>query len=230
MCPPEDVAQLILHLSSWILLFARKLSLPPPYPPSLPYHMSSNKLNCIASHRSASSGHNFLLASKDGTLSVFVNFNLVWAAKLPTVPVQMAVSDFGGQKGLVVTLDDTGRLSIGFLGTKPPLSAVPSLTSANAREVDYDRLDEEHRGLLQVQRSAVQYSCSTLPLCLSIPVIPFHHLPYPSFSIFPFSVTFLTFFPVSFLSLVVMSKIVILSLLLLLLLSFLFFISFHPIP
>ena len=85
---------------------------------------------------------------------MFVNFNLVWAAKLPTVPVQMAVSDFGGQKGLVVTLDDTGRLSIGFMGTKPPLSAVPSLTSANAREVDYDRLDEEHRGLLQVQRSA----------------------------------------------------------------------------
>ena len=117
--------------------------------------MSSNKL-----HRSASSGHNFLLASKDGTLSVFVNFNLVWAAKLPTVPVQMAVSDFGGQKGLVVTLDDTGRLSIGFMGTKPPLSAVPSLTSANAREVDYDRLDEEHRGLLQVKRSTVQ--CSTI--------------------------------------------------------------------
>jgi hypothetical protein len=122
------------------------------------------------------------------------------------VPVQMAVSDFGGQKGLVVTLDDTGRLSIGFMGTKPPLSAVPSLTSANAREVDYDRLDEEHRGLLQVQRSAVQYYCSTIPLCLSIPVIPFYSLPFLSFSIFPFSVTFLTFVPVFFLSLVVTSK------------------------
>lgn len=107
---------------------------------------------------------------------MFVNFNLVWAAKLPTVPVQMAVSDFGGQKGLVVTLDDTGRLSIGFMGTKPPLSAVPSLTSANAREVDYDRLDEEHRGLLQVQRSAVWYYCLTIPLCPSVPVISFYLL------------------------------------------------------
>jgi hypothetical protein len=100
----------------------------------------------------APSGHNFLLASKDGTLSVYADFNLVWAAKLSTVPVQMAVADFGGQRGLVVTLDDTGKLSVGFMGTKPPLTAVPSLTgtSANAREVDYDRLDEEHKALLQV--------------------------------------------------------------------------------
>ena len=74
----------------------------------------------------------------------------MWAAKLSSVPVQMAVSDFGGQRGLVVTLDDTGKLSVGFMGTKPPLTAVPSLTGANTREVDYDRLDEEHRGLLQV--------------------------------------------------------------------------------
>jgi PTHB1 N-terminus len=101
----------------------------------------------------APSGHNFLLASKDGTLSVYSDFNLVWAAKLSTVPVQMAVADFGGQRGLVVTLDDTGKLSVGFMGTKPPLTAVPSLTgtSANAREVDYDRLDEEHKALLQVR-------------------------------------------------------------------------------
>lgn len=97
------------------------------------------------------SNHNFLIASRDGTLSVYSEFTLVWAAKLSSVPVQMAVADFGGQRGLVVTLDDTGRLSIGFMGTKPPLTAVPSLSGANTREVDYDRLDEEHRGLLQVR-------------------------------------------------------------------------------
>ena len=80
---------------------------------------------------------------------MYAEFNLVWAAKLPSVPVQLAVSDFGVQKGLVVTLDESGKLSIGFLGTKPPLVAV-KLNGATAREVDYDRLDEEHRGLLQV--------------------------------------------------------------------------------
>ena len=105
------------------------------------------------------SSHNFLIASRDGTLSVFSEFNLVWAAKLSSVPVQMAVSDFGGQRGLIVTLDDSGKLSVGFMGTKPPLTAVPSLTGANTREVDYDRLDEEHRGLLQV-------SCNRLLLLI----------------------------------------------------------------
>ena len=62
-------------------------------------------------------GHNFLLASRDGTLSVYSEFNLVWAAKLPSVPVQMAVCDLGGVRGLVVTLDESGRLSVGFMGT-----------------------------------------------------------------------------------------------------------------
>ena len=117
---------------------------------------------------------------------MYVNFNLVWAAKLSTVPVQMAVSDFGGQRGLVVTLDETGRLSIGFMGTKPPLSAVPSLTSANAREVDYDRLDEEHRDLLQVERKTIHLILSCL--VLSYLILSYLILSYPlHFTFLPFS-------------------------------------------
>ena len=34
----------------------------------------------------------------------------------------------------------------GFLGTKPPLTSVV----AQARELDYDKVDEEHRALLKV--------------------------------------------------------------------------------
>lgn len=66
-----------------------------------------------------SQGHNFILACRDGTLQVYSEFNLVWAAKLPAssssssssvpVPVQLAVAQFGDQRGLVVTLDDAGR-------------------------------------------------------------------------------------------------------------------------
>lgn len=37
-------------------------------------------------------------------------------------------------------------LSIGYLGTKPPVSAV--LT--HSRDINYDKVDEEHRALLQV--------------------------------------------------------------------------------
>lgn len=57
------------------------------------------------------------------------------------------------------------RLHVGFMGTKPPLATVPSLmpssgsgahssNSSTHREVDYDKLDEEHRALLQVIREA----------------------------------------------------------------------------
>jgi hypothetical protein len=91
-------------------------------------------------------GHNFLLACRDGTLQVFADFNVVWAAKLASVPVQLCVANFGSQRGLVVTVDDSGKLSLGYLGTKPPLAAVVSA----AREVDYDKMDEDHRALLQV--------------------------------------------------------------------------------
>lgn len=96
-------------------------------------------------------GHNVLLAGQDGTLRVFSNFNLSWAAKLDRVPVQLAVGNFGGNSGMIVTLDDSGYLNVGFLGTKPPTQMI-SLASLN--KVDYDKMDEEHRQLLQVIRDS----------------------------------------------------------------------------
>ena len=104
---------------------------------------------------------------------------LVWAAKTYSVPVQMAVADFCGQKGLIVSIDDSGTLSIHFLGkksvnmaafnnhqmhslshtyihvalcgcpgTKPPVQSM----IAPIRELNYDKIDEEHRALLLIIR------------------------------------------------------------------------------
>ena len=72
---------------------------------------------------------NFLLVTKDGYIQVYSDFNIAWAAKLPhitseRVPVQVEVSTFGDQSGLIVTLDDKGKLHIGYLGTKPPTTSV----------------------------------------------------------------------------------------------------------
>lgn len=39
-----------------------------------------------------------------------------------------------------------GQLSVGYLGTKPPSAAIGGVK----RDLDYDKLDEEHRKLLQV--------------------------------------------------------------------------------
>lgn len=93
-------------------------------------------------------GHNFVLANRDLTLQVFIDFQLVWAVTVQSVPVQIGLGEFGNQKGLLVTLDDAGKLNIGYLGTKPPIAAIGGVK----RDLDYDKLDEEHRKLLQIIR------------------------------------------------------------------------------
>lgn len=95
-------------------------------------------------------GYNFLLADQEGTVQVYAGFNLVWAARLTSTPVHMNVSSFGGQRGLIVVIDETGFLSINYMGTKPPTQTVLS----QVRDLDYDKIDEEHRQLLQVIRDA----------------------------------------------------------------------------
>eukprot|EP01039_Chlorochromonas_danica_P000897 gene894-978_t len=96
--------------------------------------------------------YNFILAGQDGTVQVYANFNLVWAARLASDGpiVHASVGTFGGVPGLIVTLDDDGRLSISYLGTKPPVTAVLS----HVRDLDYEKIDEEHRALLNVIREA----------------------------------------------------------------------------
>lgn len=59
--------------------------------------------------------HNILLHTLPSSIS-FPSLWTAWAAKVPTVPVQMAVTSFGNQKGLIVCLDDSGGLSISYLG------------------------------------------------------------------------------------------------------------------
>jgi len=104
---------------------------------------------CICSYAvGTGQGHNIVLASMDKTLQIFADMTLVWAAKLRSVPVSVSVASFGGLKGMLVVLDDAGNLSVGYLGTKPPINAVYS----RIRELDYDKIDEEHRHLLQVIR------------------------------------------------------------------------------
>jgi Bardet-Biedl syndrome 9 protein len=94
--------------------------------------------------------YNFLVAGHDGTVQVFSGFHLVWAARLTFTPVHMEVSTFGGTKGLIVAVDDGGMLTVNYLGTKPPVTAV--LTQV--RDLDYDKIDEEHRQLLQIIRDS----------------------------------------------------------------------------
>eukprot|EP01032_Pedospumella_encystans_P011289 gene11289-13134_t len=104
----------------------------------------------VGGRESGGSSGNFLLAGQDATVQVYSGFNLVWAAKVPTVPVQMAVTSFGNQKGLIVCMDDSGGLSINYMGTRPPMNSVMK----QVRDLDYDQVETEHRALLQVIRDS----------------------------------------------------------------------------
>jgi Bardet-Biedl syndrome 9 protein len=96
--------------------------------------------------------HHLLLANHDGTVQVYCFFQLAWAAKTDRPPVQLGVGDFGGQKGLIVQVDDGGRLSLSYLGTKPPTTS--AVSQGLARELDYNKVEEEHRALLHVIRES----------------------------------------------------------------------------
>ena len=69
---------------------------------------------------------------------------------------------FSGIRGLLVLLDDTGALSLSYLGTSPPSSSLDPAAAGSAttgadscgKELDYEAMDSEHRTLLKFIREA----------------------------------------------------------------------------
>lgn len=95
------------------------------------------------------SGNGFLdnlaVATQEGNLHIFSELSLIWAARLDSVPVALTVAGSAGHDGMIVALDGAGRLSINYLGTRPASSIA---SSAASRDLDYERIDEEHRQLM----------------------------------------------------------------------------------
>jgi Bardet-Biedl syndrome 9 protein len=75
---------------------------------------------------------------------------LLWATRLASPPAALAVGAFASVQGLIVSLSVAGELLLSYLGTDPPSSAVTN----DAKDLDYEAMDEEHRRLLQTIRSA----------------------------------------------------------------------------
>eukprot|EP00658_Telonema_sp_P-2_P004199 TRINITY_DN11578_c0_g2_i1.p1 TRINITY_DN11578_c0_g2~~TRINITY_DN11578_c0_g2_i1.p1 ORF type:complete len:700 (-),score=174.65 TRINITY_DN11578_c0_g2_i1:246-2345(-) len=92
-----------------------------------------------------------ILSSSTGGLMVYHGITLMWAAKTETVPVCISVGCFGGLPGLIAALDDTGHTALLYLGTDPPANTV---VGAVQRELDYDKMDDQHRRLLNLIRDA----------------------------------------------------------------------------
>jgi hypothetical protein len=94
----------------------------------------------------APGGDNLLVATHTRALLVYQGAALAWAARLELQPVALRVAAVGGVEGMIVALDDAGRLAVFYLGTDPPSAAVAP--ACEARALDYAALDAEHRRLL----------------------------------------------------------------------------------
>jgi Bardet-Biedl syndrome 9 protein len=94
--------------------------------------------------------HNLLIGTNSGHLIVFHEMQLVWCARLHhMIPVQLCVGDIGGTRGMIVSMDDHGKVQVSYLGTDPPMA---SLVNTEMKELNYDEMEEEHQDLLRVIR------------------------------------------------------------------------------
>ncbi|KAK9814270.1 hypothetical protein WJX72_003177 [[Myrmecia] bisecta] len=92
-----------------------------------------------------------LLVAPSGQLLVFGGQQLLWLAAVGLVPCAMRIGSFGGERGLLVGLEASGKLSVSYLGTKPP---APGPNSKRGAEPDYVALEAEHQQLKAAMRQA----------------------------------------------------------------------------
>jgi len=106
---------------------------------------------CLYDNPKGQPGQNLIVTSFDSTMHIFRKQKMIWSAKLQSAPIACFVAEFVGHKGMIVTLDDEGSLSVVFLGTDP---AVDSAVVPESKEFNYDDVDEEHRKLLGIIRAS----------------------------------------------------------------------------
>eukprot|EP00730_Choanoeca_flexa_P006011 TRINITY_DN12067_c0_g1_i1.p1 TRINITY_DN12067_c0_g1~~TRINITY_DN12067_c0_g1_i1.p1 ORF type:complete len:803 (+),score=172.33 TRINITY_DN12067_c0_g1_i1:961-3369(+) len=142
VCQTEPQQLLVLGTSSlfWLseegkLLQAKRLEVAP---------------NCVQPFRTEASRVDALLGAEDGVLRVLQDRKVVWAAGGVDNPVALATLKREQVEGLIVVLDNDGRLSLNYLGTDPSL---PTLAPV-ARELDHEALDTEMQSLQRIIRAA----------------------------------------------------------------------------
>lgn len=71
---------------------------------------------------------------------------MVWCAELPDETIAITRGNFVSLTGALVTLNSTGKVSVGFLGSDPIIFKVPPI---NLSKLDYEKskteLDEMER-------------------------------------------------------------------------------------
>mmetsp|Transcript_99006 Transcript_99006/g.248246 ORF Transcript_99006/g.248246 Transcript_99006/m.248246 type:complete len:866 (-) Transcript_99006:82-2679(-) len=94
--------------------------------------------------------YNLILSTHQGHLMIFKEMQLVWCARLQgMIPVQIFVDTICGIRGMVVCMDNRGKVQACYMGTDPPTA---SLVNTEMKELNYDEMEEEHQDLLRIIR------------------------------------------------------------------------------
>ncbi|XP_049542801.1 protein PTHB1-like [Anopheles darlingi] len=106
-------------------------------------------------------GARLLLAvvSESGSLLIYENDKILWSAQLPDIPVALSRANVSGLPGALVTLGQTGSLTIGYLGSEPELFKVPAL---NLAPLELDRCQRELLALEREIRAGVDPSDASI--------------------------------------------------------------------
>lgn len=78
--------------------------------------------------------------SDSGSLLIYNSSILIWASQLSEVPVAICRANFNELPGAIVTLGETGKVIVSYLGAEPQLFQVPPL---NLRKIDFVRTQKE---------------------------------------------------------------------------------------
>lgn len=76
------------------------------------------------------------VATDNGSLLIYQQSTLVWCAELLDETIAIERGNFNYFSGAIVTLNSTGKLTIGYLGSEPYIFKVPPM---NLTKLDYEK-------------------------------------------------------------------------------------------
>ncbi|XP_001659313.2 protein PTHB1 [Aedes aegypti] len=95
------------------------------------------------------------IVSESGSLLLYEDSQIIWSAELPEIPVAISRANVSGLPGALVTMDNNGVLSVGYLGSEPHLFKVPPL---NLAPFEVEKCQKEMMELEKEIRAGVDFT------------------------------------------------------------------------
>jgi Bardet-Biedl syndrome 9 protein len=87
------------------------------------------------------------VATDNGSLLIYQDSTLVWCAELVDETIALRRGNFTGLAGAIVTMNSTGKATIGYLGSDPHIFKVPPLNlsklDCEKSKVELEEMEKE---------------------------------------------------------------------------------------